>query len=196
MQRMTDAKMLAQRHQLRTLAGYQGMTLLHGTELSIDPDGDADWDADFLAGFDLCVASIHSHFKQSSEAIIRRLVRACEKPVRDHHRPPDHPAARQAPPVDADLEAVFQAAARTGTALEINGFPDRLDLGDELIPRAKRYGVKFAIDTDAHAVVHLDYLRYGVGTAQRGWLTADDVINAWPLARLRDFIQAKRSRRT
>jgi len=56
--------------------------------------------------------------------------------------------------------------------------------------------VKFAIDTDAHAVVHLDYLRYGVGTAQRGWPTADDVINAWPLARLRDFIQAKRSRRT
>lgn len=98
------------------------------------------------------------------------------------------------PPVDADLDAVFQAAARTSTALEVNSFPDRLDPGDELIPRAKRYGVKFAVNTDAHAVVHLDHLRYDVGTAQRGWLTADDVINTWPLAQLSEFIHVKRRR--
>ena len=79
-------------------------------------------------------------------------------------------------------------------ALEVNSFPDRLDLPDELILRAKRHGVKFAVNTDAHATVHLDYMRYGVGTAQRGWLTANDVINTWPLTRLRRFILAKRGR--
>jgi DNA polymerase (family X) len=78
--------------------------------------------------------------------------------------------------------------------MEINSYPDRLDLNDELILRARRYGVKFSIDTDSHAVVHLPFLRYGVGMAQRGWLTGDDVINTWPLNKLRRFIQAKRSR--
>jgi DNA polymerase (family 10) len=105
---------------------------------------------------------------QSSEAITRRLIRACDNP---YVTIIGHPITRllgKRPPVDADLDAVFQAAARTGTALEVNSFPDRLDLSDELILRTKRYGVKFAVNTDAHAVVHLDHLRYGVGAAQRG----------------------------
>jgi DNA polymerase (family X) len=194
MQRMTDEKMLAQREQLRELAGEGRMALLHGTELNIDPDGGVDWDADFLAGFDLCVASVHSHFNQSSEAMTRRLVRACENP---YVTIIGHPTTRllgKRPPVDADFDAVFAAAARTGTALEVNSYPDRLDLSDELIARARRHGVKFTVDTDSHSTVHLGFLRYGIGTAQRGWLTPDDVINTWPLARLREFIQAKRAR--
>jgi histidinol phosphatase-like PHP family hydrolase len=87
-----------------------------------------------------------------------------------------------------DWDAVFKAAARTGTALEIDSFPDRLDLPADLIRRAKRFGVKFSIDTDAHAVGHHRNIRYGIGTAQRGWLTPDDVINTWPLDRLRGFL--------
>lgn len=121
-----------------------------------------------------------------------RLIRACENP---YVTIIGHPTTRllgKRPGVEADLDAVFVAAARAGTALEINSFPDRLDLPDELIARARRHGVRFAIDTDAHAVVHLDYLRYGVGTAQRGWLSADEIINTWPPARLREFIDAKR----
>jgi DNA polymerase (family 10) len=195
MQQMTDEKMLAQRDRLRALAEDDGMTLLHGTELNIDPDGGVDWDADFLAGFDICVASVHSHFNQPSEAMTRRLVRACDNP---YVTVIGHPTARllgKRPPVEADFDAVFEAAARTGTALEINSFPDRLDLSDELITRARRHGVAFAVDTDAHAVVHFDHLRYGVGTAQRGWLTAADVVNTWPLASVREFIAAKRRRR-
>ena len=89
---------------------------------------------------------------------------------------------------------MFAAAARTGTALEVNSFPDRLDLNDELILRARRFGVRFAVNTDAHATGHLANLRYGVGTAQRGWLTAAEVVNSWPLARLREFVAAKRRR--
>jgi DNA polymerase (family 10) len=195
MQRMTTEKMLAQREQVRALAesGAAGsMQLLHGSELNISPDGEVDWDGDFLAGFDLCVASIHSHFTQSTQEQTQRLVRACENP---YVTIIGHPRARmigKRPPIDADWDAVFEAAAATGTALEVNSFPDRLDLNDELIQRAKRRGVKFAVDTDAHSTRHMANIRFGVGTAQRGWLTPEDVINAWPLERLRAFVAAKR----
>ncbi|KWX00081.1 phosphoesterase [Carbonactinospora thermoautotrophica] len=193
MQRMSDEKMLAQRERVRELDGrYRGMRLLHGAELNIDPEGNVDWPDAFLAGFDLCVASVHSHFNLPREEMTRRLVRACENPYVNII---GHPTARligRRPGIDADFDEVFRACARTGTALEVNAFPDRLDLNDELILRAKRYGVKFAIDSDAHSTVHLGLLRYGVGTAQRGWLTPDDVINTWPLARLREFLRKGR----
>ncbi|MCZ4607032.1 DNA polymerase/3'-5' exonuclease PolX [Streptomyces sp. Lzd4kr] len=195
MQRMTDERILAQRERVRELdEEYRrqgkrgGMRVLHGAELNIGPEGEVDWPAEFLAGFDLCVASVHSHFNQDRETLTRRIVRACENP---HVHIIGHPTTRligKRPAIDVDLDAVFAACARTGTALEINSHPDRLDLRDEDILRARRHGVKFAVDSDAHAVVHLANLRYGVGTAQRGWLTKDDVINAWPLTRLRRFL--------
>jgi len=193
MQRMSDEKMLAQREQLHELAErYPKMTLLHGTELNIDPDGGVDWPPEFLEGFDLCVASVHSHFTQPREEITRRIVRACENP---HVNVIGHLTGRQIgrrPPIDVDLDAVFEACARTGTALEVNSFPDRLDLRDEHILWARRHGVKFAIDSDAHSTRHLANIRFGVGTAQRGWLTTDDVINTWPLRRLKKFLRKAR----
>jgi DNA polymerase (family 10) len=196
MQRMTDEKMLAQREQVHRLgerlaAGARGepMVLLHGTELNIAPDGTVDWPADFLDGFDVCVASVHSHFDQSRAAMTRRFITACENP---HVNVIGHPLTRKIgkrPPVDVDLPELFAACARTGTALEVDSHPARLDLPSAHIRAAKDAGVKFAIDSDAHFTGGLDYLRYGVGTAQRGWLTPDDVINAWPLPRLRTFLR-------
>ena len=196
MQRMTDEKMLAQREQVHRLgerltAGARGepMVLLHGTELNIAPDGTVDWPADFLDGFDVCVASVHSHFDQSRAAMTRRFITACENP---HVNVIGHPLTRKIgkrPPVDVDLPELFAACARTGTALEVDSHPARLDLPSAHIRAAKDAGVKFAIDSDAHFTGGLDYLRYGVGTAQRGWLTPDDVINTWPLPRLRTFLR-------
>ncbi|MFD6974499.1 DNA polymerase/3'-5' exonuclease PolX [Streptomyces sp. NPDC059949] len=192
MQRMTGEKILAQRERVRELDGTQHkMRLLHGTELNIGPDGALDWPDEFLAGFDLCVASVHSHFQQSRQELTRRLIRACENP---YVAVIGHPTTRRIgkrPRIDADFDAVFEACARTGTALEINAHPERLDLCDEDVLRAKRYGVKFAVNSDAHATTHLPYMRYGVATAQRGWLTDDDVINTWPLTRLRRFLGRK-----
>ncbi|WP_055588464.1 DNA polymerase/3'-5' exonuclease PolX [Peterkaempfera griseoplana] len=189
MQRMTDAKMLAQREQLRALDGrHRRMRLLHGTELNIGPDGGVDWPEEFLRGFDLCVASVHSHFNQPAEAMTRRLIRACEHPCVNIIGHPTTRIIGRRPGVDADLDAFFAACARTGTALEVNAQPDRLDLCDEHILRARRHGVKFAVNSDAHSTPALDAVRYGVGTAQRGWLTKDDVINTWPLTRLRRFL--------
>ena len=192
MQRMTDEKMLDQRAELRKLqAKFPKMTLLHGTELNIDPEGGVDWDESFLSGFDLTVASVHSHLTQSRDEMTRRVIRAMENPwVHVIGHLTTRKIGRR-DPVDLDLDAVFAAAARTGTALEINSYPDRLDLRDEHVLRARRHGVKFAVDTDSHAVGHLDVMRYGVATAQRGWLTKDDVINAWPLAKLRRFLAKK-----
>ena len=192
MQRMTDEKILKQRRQLAALAEKEKMTLLHGTELNIDPDGGVDWDGEFLSGFDVTVASVHSMFNQSKDEMTRRIVRACENPYVNII---GHPTGRKIltrAPFEFDFDEVFAAAARTGTALEINSYPDRLDLRDEHIMWAKRHGVKFSIDTDSHSTVHLDFLRYGIGNAQRGWLTKDDVINAWPLTRLRKFLNKGR----
>lgn len=189
MQRMTDDKMLAQRARVREVdRAYRGMRVLHGTELNIDADGDVDWPAEFLAGFDICVASIHSSFGLDRAAQTRRLIRACENPYVNviGHLTTRLLDRRQ--PIDVDSDAVYAAAARTGTALEINASPQRLDLNDEQIMAAKKHGVKFAIDSDAHSTPALANQRFGVGMAQRGWLTKDDVINTWSLTRLRRFL--------
>jgi DNA polymerase (family X) len=195
MQRMTDEKILLQReqvHALQSRAVHSGMVLLHGTELNIAPDGSVDWDEAFLEGFDICVASVHSHFDQDARTMTRRFLTACENPRVNII---GHPLTRKfgrRPPVDVDLTELFKACARTGTALEVNASPERLDLPSEHIRAAKEAGVKFAIDTDAHAIGHLDNMKYGVGTAQRGWLTPDDVINTWPLEALLEFLRKGR----
>ncbi len=193
MQRMTDEKMLAQREQVRRLddqlrAAGGRMTLLHGTELNIAPDGSVDWDEGFLAGFDVCVASVHSHFDLPRARMTRRFIAACENPRVNII---GHPLTRKIgrrPPVEVDLPELFRACARTGTALEVDSHPARLDLPSAHIRAARDAGVKFSVDSDAHSVGHLAYLRYGVGTAQRGWLTSDDVINTWPLDQLTAFL--------
>ncbi len=195
MQRMTDEKMLAQRAQVRALDA--SLELLHGTELNIGPDGSVDWEAaglggQGLAGFDLCVASVHSHFEQPRAEMTRRFITACENP---HVNIIGHPTARRIgkrPPVDVDFGELFRACARTGTALEINASPQRLDLPSDHIRAARDAGVKFAIDSDAHSVSDLGNMPYGVGAAQRGWLTPDDVINTWPLDKLRAFLRKGR----
>ncbi|MEN3538232.1 DNA polymerase/3'-5' exonuclease PolX [Microbispora sp. ZYX-F-249] len=185
MQRMTLDKALAQRARIAELQkSYPDMRLLHGSELNIAPDGSVDWPAEVLAGFDVCVASVHSHFTQSREEMTRRFIAACENP---HVHVIGHPTTRKIgkrPPVDADWEAVFRAAARTGTIMEIDSYPDRADLPSDLVRLARHHGVKFSIDSDSHAIPHLAHQRFGVGIAQRAWLTPDDVVNTWPLDRL------------
>jgi DNA polymerase (family 10) len=199
MQRMTMEKMLEQREQVAALAarlasdGGHPMTLLHGTELNIAPDGSVDWDEDFLSGFDMCVASVHSHFDQDRRAMTKRFIVACENPYVNII---GHPLTRKIgrrPPVDVDLGELFKACTKTGTALEVNASPARLDLPGDYIRQARDAGVKFAIDTDAHSFGDLENMKYGVGTAQRGWLTPDDVINTWPLEKLREFLRKGRA---
>jgi len=189
MQRMTLDKALQQRVELRDLQrDHPGMRLLHGTELNIAPDGSVDWPDEVLAEFDVCVASVHSHFRLSAAEQTRRIIRACENP---HVHVIGHLTGRRLgrrDPIELDFDAVFAAAARTGTALEVNGGPQRLDLRDEHIRWARRHGVRFVIDSDAHSVPQLGYARYATLTARRGWLTAEEVVNTWPYERVEAFL--------
>jgi DNA polymerase (family 10) len=120
-----------------------------------------------------------------------RILRAVEHPAVNVIGHPTGRSLGYRESVDADWDAIFRAAAHAGTALEVNSFPERLDLDGDLVRRARHAGVRLAISTDAHAVPHLDFMRFGVATAQRGWAGTADVINAWPLTKLRHFL-AKR----
>jgi DNA polymerase (family 10) len=119
----------------------------------------------------------------------RRFIAAAENPYVNII---GHPLTRKLgrrPPVDVDLDALFEACARTGTALEINASPARMDLPAEHLAAARDAGVKFALDTDAHAIGDLNSARYGIAAARLAGLTPDDVINTWPLSRLREFLK-------
>ncbi|RJP25179.1 MAG: DNA polymerase/3'-5' exonuclease PolX [Candidatus Abyssobacteria bacterium SURF_5] len=161
------------------------MTLLLGTELDILSNGKLDYPDEVLEQFDWVVASIHSGFKQPGEKITQRIIAAMEHPLVDCIA---HPTGRQIgrrAPYELDLEKVLQAAARTETAIEINANYDRLDLDDIWCRRAKKYGVKLAIGTDAHKLEHMSMIRLGVAVARRGWLEPQDVLNTLPLKKLR-----------
>lgn len=160
----------------------EGFRILKGVELNIDNDGNVDYSDSFLAEMDVTIASIHGGFNQPKEQLTRRMLRAMENPHVDIIAHPTGRILGKREPYDIDLPTIFKAAAETGTILELNSFPDRLDLRDDYLMDAKfNYGCKFAIDTDAHNANHLRYMRYGVATAQRGWLEKDDVVNAHPL---------------
>ncbi|MGI6037337.1 MAG: DNA polymerase/3'-5' exonuclease PolX [Limnochordia bacterium] len=151
--------------------------VLRGAEVDILADGSLDFPDDVLAELDVVVASIHTGMGQSSEQITNRLLAAINNP---HVDIIGHPTGRllgRREPYKVDMERVIEAAAKTGTALEINSFPDRLDLNDVHARWAKEAGVLIAIDTDAHSPGELDYLEYGIGTARRAWLEKDDILN-------------------
>jgi DNA polymerase (family 10) len=179
-----------QRAEVRDLDRKFGdMKVLHGVELNIGTDGSLDYSDDVLAGFDLCVASVHSAFKLSKREQTKRLLTAIENP---HVHVIGHPSGRRLDRregIDFDVGAVAEAAAKHGVALEINAHPYRLDLRDEHVRWAAEHGVFFVISTDAHSVAELDNMHFGVATAQRGWATPDRVINTWPWERMRAFLE-------
>jgi DNA polymerase (family X) len=162
-------------------AQIDGIELLAGSEVNILPDGSLDYDDDLLAQLDWIVASAHTSFRMGEQAMTDRLIAAIEHPLVDAI---GHPTGRKIEgrdPYALDLDAVFAAAARTGTLLEINANPDRRDLSDVNARAAVRAGVRLVIDSDAHRVRTLQNMRWGVATARRGWVTREDVANtrAW-----------------
>lgn len=156
--------------------------ILFGTEAEIDAQGNIDYDTQVLREFDFVVAAIHSGFQQSKEQLTRRLVRAASHPCVDIIAHPTGRLQGVRDAYDVDCEAVFEAAKRNNTFLEINSFPDRLDLNTELIRAAKAKGAKCAIGSDAHRLEHLAYMRFGVALARRGGLEADDILNTKALS--------------
>jgi DNA polymerase (family 10) len=165
--------------------------LLHGTEVEVLADGSLDFPDDVLAELDIVVASIHSSLRQPRERITERMLAAIRNP---HVDVIGHPSGRiigRRDPADLDMERVFQAGAEAGIALEINAHPDRLDLKDVHARRAMELGCLLSINTDAHRPEHFAVRIYGVGVARRAWLAAENVINTWPLERLRRWLKAR-----
>lgn len=164
--------------------GDGGPRLLRGIELNINDDGGVDYPPEVLARFDLCIASLHAGFSQPREQATRRLLVAMENPYVDIIGHPTGRLLGRRDPFDLDMEAVIAQAAATGTALELNAHPERLDLNDMHLRMARKLGVRIAIDTDAHEAMQLSHMRWGVATARRGWQSPADVLNTLPLGDL------------
>jgi len=156
----------------RELAPFR---VLHGTEMEIRADATLDYPDELLAGFDVVVASVHTSRGQSTEQLTKRTLAAIENPHVDIVAHPTGKIVNRRDPIALDWPRVFEAAARTGTALELNGSP-RLDLDDALARAAGQAGVRLTLASDAHRTEELDQLRYAVSTARRAWLTAKQVI--------------------
>jgi len=188
------ADLLARREALPALAERYGLALLDGLELNIDGEGGVDYDAEFLATFDWCVASIHTMLERDGAAQTERLCTAMANP---HVHAIGHPSGRllgQRPGYDLDWERVIATAVETGTALEVNGALRRLDMPAEVVRRAVQAGATLSLASDAHTTGGLANLTWAVRTAQRGWAPASAVLNTRGLEELRAFVAAKRER--
>jgi DNA polymerase (family 10) len=162
----------------------EGIRLLAGSEVNILPDGTLDYDDELLAELDWVIASVHSSFRMPSEQLTERIVRAIEHPLVDAIGHPSGRKIERRAPYHFDLERVVEAAARSGTMLEINSSPDRRDLNDTGARAAAAGGVAIVINCDAHRIRGFEVARYGIGTARRAWLTARDVANTKPWTEL------------
>jgi DNA polymerase (family 10) len=162
-----------------------GIELLVGSEVNILPDGSLDYDDELLAELDWVIASVHTSFGMGAEKMTERMIAAIEHPLVDAIGHPTGRLIERREPYAIDLDAVFAAAARTGTMLEINANPDRRDLSDVNARAAARAGVTIVIDSDAHRTATLANMRWGVATARRAWLTKEHVANTRPWAELR-----------
>ena len=187
--------LLAHNNAVRELAESAGVRLLTGTEMDIKPDGSLDYSDELLADLDIVIASIHSGMDQDEATMTQRVIDAMESP---HVDVICHLTARlteRRAPVMMDVGAILEAAVRTGTVMEINASPDRLDLNAEHVRLGVDMGVFFAVSTDSHRTWQFENMSYGVRTAIRGWVESNRVINAFHYAELMAFLTLPKSER-
>jgi DNA polymerase (family 10) len=185
--------MMAQRDKIASVrSAYPGLNVLHGCELNIGPEGDLDYDAEVRAGFDWCVAAVHSHFDLTPFEQTKRLSTA----MRDGSvNVIGHLSGRRIgrrPGVEFDVDAVLEAAALTGTAIKINSALGRLDASADVLRRARSRDVYFTISTDAHHIDEYARLQWGAAQAQRGWVDPDRVVTSWAPERFLAWAKARR----
>ena len=189
--------LLDQRERIAALQRETGdaLTILHGIELNIGPDGELDYDLEFRKGFDWCLASIHDHFDLDRARQTKRVVAAMNDPTVDMI---GHLSARTIggrPPVDLDLDSVFTAAERTGTALEINGGLPRLDVSVDVMRQARGRDVTFVLSSDAHQHDELERLHWAANNALRAWVPPERIANGWPRERFLAWVGQRRGAR-
>jgi len=186
-------KILAQNKKLKAInKQLRGLRILSGVEMDIRSDGTMDYPDEVLKKLDIVVASIHSGFRQSKKQITNRLVSAMKNP---HVSVIAHPTGRLIGERDAyeiEMEEFLKTARDTGTAIEINAYPLRLDLNDIYVRKAKEMGVPLVISTDTHVIYQLEFMRYGVGTARRGWVEERDILNTYTYKSLQKHLKIKK----
>lgn len=165
--------------------------VFHGTEMDIQADGTLDFPDNVLAQLDFVVASLHMSLQQDRETITQRALNAINNPHVDLIGHPRGQLIGRREPADLDMDRIFEAAAKSGVALEINANPMRLDLEAQYARRAIEMGILLCIDTDAHKAEQMDLLNYGIRTARRGWVQPQQVINTWPVEKFREWVQAR-----
>ncbi|MGC8776217.1 MAG: DNA polymerase/3'-5' exonuclease PolX [Minisyncoccia bacterium] len=163
--------------------------ILKGTECDILIDGSLDLPDKILEKLDVVGVAIHSNFNLSKEEQTKRIIRAISNPNVDILFHPTCRIIQKREGISADWDKIIQVAKQTGTILEIDAYPDRLDFNDELIRKCILAGVKMSIDSDAHNINHFNVLEYGIGQARRGWAKREDIINAWPLEKMLKFLK-------
>ncbi len=171
-----------------------GIDILRGSEVDILPDGSLDYDEDVLRGLEFVVGSVHSRFRMSEGEMTQRVKRALSNP---YLHALGHPTGRLIcirESYSINLDEVIEFASKVGKLLEVNSNPNRLDLWDEPLLKARKLGVKVVINTDAHSADQLSYMFFGVGQARRAFLTPDDVINTYPRDKLRKFLREMRDK--
>lgn len=172
-----------------------GIHILHGIEVDILKDGTLDFDDDVLAGFDIVLASLHDHGGQEPRTLTDRYLKAIRHPLVNVITHPANRSPALSDGYDVDFDEMFATAAETGTAMEIDGAPGHLDMDGSLARRAATAGVTITIDSDCHRAEALGrQMRFGVGTARRGWIEATDVLNTRSVSVVREFIARKRAR--
>jgi DNA polymerase (family 10) len=167
----------------------RGFRILAGTEVDILSDGTLDFPDDVLKKMDIVVASVHSGFRQDRGRITRRLTTAMKNQCVSVIAHPTGRLIGERDPYDLDLDAVLRVAGETGTALEINAYPLRLDLNDIHARKAKDAGVRMVISTDTHVTEQFAHMQYGVSIARRGWLGKEDVLNTRTYAQLQKILR-------
>jgi len=169
-----------------------GIRVFSGIEVDIRADGSLDLPHEVLSGLDIVIGAVHSAMNQSEERMTKRVLGAIENPDVDVIAHPTCRLLGEREPIAIDLEAIFKAAVKNNKVLEINAMPERLDLNDVHTFRARELGIKLAIETDAHSVAHLGFMRFGVSVARRAWCEPQHILNALPLEELLAFLNRDR----
>ena len=171
----------------------EDIILLAGSEVDIRRDGSLDYSDEVLCQLDIVVASVHSHFNISEAEMTKRMISAIENPYVNIIGHPTGRLLGRRPMYPINMDEVLSAAAEHNKIMEINGSPSRLDLGPEYVRKGKELGILFTINTDAHSIPQFEHREYGVNVARRSGLSKENVINTYPIERLREILKATRN---
>jgi len=179
---LTEDRIQKKLQEIKTLnKKFPNLRILCGTECDIKTDGTLDYNNKILKQFDFVYIGIHTAFKMDKETMTKRIIKGMDNEQVDFVAHPTGRLIGKREPYEVDLEQIIDTAKETDTRLEINSFPDRLDLDDTHVKLAKEHGVQFVLGTDSHSINHLDFMRFGIATARRGWLEKKDILNTYSL---------------